>query len=57
MAESRSPQDAPDEPGDKHPRLCFHVWVTDAPHKARCTTCGLVVPITTEEVGRGEVSP
>ena len=57
MAESRSPQDAPDEPGDKHPRLCSHVWVTDAPHKARCTTCGLVVPITTEEVGRGEVSP
>jgi len=50
MAESRSPQDAPDEQGGKPPRICSHVWVTDAPFKARCTACGSVVPITTEEV-------
>ena len=50
MDDNNTHTDAPDAPPRTHSPICLHVWVTEAPYKARCTRCGFVIPITTEEV-------
>jgi hypothetical protein len=50
MADTSTPTVAPDVPPRTPLPICLHVWVTAAPYQARCTLCGFVAPITTEEV-------
>lgn len=61
MDDTTSPTGTPDvlRPATTAP-VCHrtgHTWETAAPYQARCTTCALVVPITTEEVSTDATSP